>query len=226
MSARGSIELSRRRVVALVAAALSIAAALASPATPARADGDFGPDTCLNGFVWREAVPTDHVCVTPAVRTQTSRDNSLAASRRSPSGGPFGPDTCISGFVWREAFVGDRVCVTPATREQARSDNANAVARRNDLRTTVGTYGFPLRYRVQTGQINVGTARVVLFRSATRTSIRSWRVTVPTHPSAPGGMLFFRTGVAQCRGATNAYFRVQDGSSTRWSARVFVCVTL
>lgn len=228
MSARGSIELPRRGGIAALAAAaaLSIAAALASPATPAPADGDFGPDTCLNGFVWREAVPTDHVCVTPTVRTQTRQDNSLAASRRSATGGPFGPDTCLSGFVWREAVVGDRVCVTPATRDQARSDNANAVSRRNDLRTTVGTYGLPSRYRVQTGQINIGTARVVLFRSATRTSIKSWRVPVSPHPSAPGGMLFFRTPVTRCSGATNAYFRVQDGSSTRWSGRVFVCAAL
>jgi len=202
---------------------LSIAAALALTAPAALADGDFGPDTCLNGFVWREAVATDHVCVTPTVRTQTRLDNSQAAMRRSPSGGPFGPDTCLTGFVWREAVSGDHVCVTPATRDQARSDNSFAVLRRNDLRTTVGTYGLSPRFRVQTGQINVGSARVVLFRSSTRRSIKSWQVSVPQHPTAPGGMLFFKTGIPQCRGAANAYFRVQDGSSTRWSSRLFVC---
>ena len=205
MSARGSIEVSRRGVVALVAAALSIAAALASPATPARADGDFGPDTCLNGFVWREAVPTDHVCVIPAVRTQTQQDNSLAASRRSPSGGPFGPDTCRSGFVWREAFASDRVCVTPATREQARSDNANAAPRRNEIRTRLFVSSVSRRLIVRADRINIGLARVGLFNSVTRRTILSWRVSVPPNSAAPGGLLNVSTSAFQCTGATNAY---------------------
>jgi hypothetical protein len=44
--------------------------------------GAYGPDTCLQGYVWREAVPGDHVCVTPETRAQAAQDNSLAASRR------------------------------------------------------------------------------------------------------------------------------------------------
>lgn len=51
-------------------------------------DCSFGPDTCLQGFVWREARPEDHVCVpvTPVdVREQTRSDNAQAAARRSPS---------------------------------------------------------------------------------------------------------------------------------------------
>ena len=89
----------------------------------------FGPDTCVSGFVWREASANDHVCVTPPVREQTRSDNAQAAARRSPTGGPYGPDTCISGFVWREAFPGDHVCVTPQTRAQAAEDNRQARAR-------------------------------------------------------------------------------------------------
>ena len=89
-----------------------------------------GPDACLKGYVWRGAVANDHVCVTPAVRTQTRQDNALADSRRNPNGGPYGPDTCLSGYVWREAVANDHVCVTPATRTQARSDNAAAASRR------------------------------------------------------------------------------------------------
>jgi len=34
-----------------------------------------GQDTCEQGFVWREAVPKDHVCVTPQVRMQAAVDN-------------------------------------------------------------------------------------------------------------------------------------------------------
>jgi hypothetical protein len=40
-----------------------------------------GPDTCRAGFVWREARPQDHVCVTPETRTQAANDNQAASSR-------------------------------------------------------------------------------------------------------------------------------------------------
>jgi len=100
----------------------SSTSSVAQPLTGAR-DCSYGSDTCIQGFVWREAVPSDHVCVTPQVRQQTRSDNSQADVRRSPTGGPYGPDTCIQGFVWREAFPGDHVCVTPQTRAQAAQDN-------------------------------------------------------------------------------------------------------
>src|SRR5262245_61635191 len=107
------------------------AAAIALP-IPALAESGLhhGPDTCKQGFVWREATPTDRVCVTPATREQARADNAQADARRQPGGGAFGPDTCRPGFVWREAVAGDRVCVTPATRAQARNDNARAAERR------------------------------------------------------------------------------------------------
>jgi hypothetical protein len=83
---------------------------------------------CLNGYVWREAAPFDHVCVTPAQRSQAAYDNSQAASRVNPSGA-YGPQSCISGYVWREAFGGDYVCVTPGERSQVAYDNSQAIAR-------------------------------------------------------------------------------------------------
>lgn len=88
----------------------------------------YGPDTCMAGYVWREAVPSDHVCVTPKVRQQTALDNQAAGSRRDPQGA-YGSDTCLSGYVWREAFTNDHVCVTPAVRRQAAYDNAMAQSR-------------------------------------------------------------------------------------------------
>jgi hypothetical protein len=93
--------------------------------TGARAGGD----TCLQGFVWREASSADHVCVTPQTRRETAADNAAALSRINPNGGAFGRFTCLQGFVWREAFNGDTVCVTPATRAQAAADNAQAAQR-------------------------------------------------------------------------------------------------
>jgi hypothetical protein len=44
--------------------------------------GNYGPDTCVQGYVWREAVQDDHVCVTPETREQAWQDNALADSRR------------------------------------------------------------------------------------------------------------------------------------------------
>jgi hypothetical protein len=95
-------------------------------------------ERCLQGFVWREAGPTDRVCVTPAVRQQTRDDNAAAASRRNPAGGPYGPNTCLQGFVWREASASDFVCVTPDVRARTREENQLAPSRRNPARFVYG----------------------------------------------------------------------------------------
>jgi hypothetical protein len=97
--------------------------------TSAFAQLPYGPDTCLQGYVWREAFLNDHVCVTPETRAQAAFDNSQADVRRQPGGGIYGPDTCMSGYVWREATPFDLVCVTPEVREQTARDNAAAALR-------------------------------------------------------------------------------------------------
>lgn len=89
-----------------------------------------GEDQCRAGFVWREAMAGDHVCVTGSVRAQAAADNRMALARRNPPGLP-NPDQCLPGFVWREATGTDRVCVSGATRAQAWADNRQAAARRD-----------------------------------------------------------------------------------------------
>jgi hypothetical protein len=114
------------------AVAMAALATLVSPGL-AQADPDdlpYGPDTCVQGYVWREARSGDTVCVTPDVRSRTAQENATAADRREPNGGPYGPDTCKQGFVWREAFDGDVVCVTPDIRGQTLADNAAAASRK------------------------------------------------------------------------------------------------
>jgi len=91
---------------------------------------DSGKDTCKQGFVWREAVAADHVCVIAATRDQAKRDNAEAPQRKQPQGGASGPDTCKSGFVWREVTASDHVCVTLQTRQQTTQDNSRAAQRR------------------------------------------------------------------------------------------------
>ena len=74
------------------------------------------------------AAPFDHVCVTPAERSQVAYDNSQANSRVNPSGA-YGPQSCVQGYVWRQAFGGDYVCVTPDQRSQVAYDKSQALVR-------------------------------------------------------------------------------------------------
>ncbi|MBJ7341886.1 MAG: hypothetical protein JHC64_29620, partial [Mycolicibacterium sp.] len=53
--------------------------------------GTYGPNTCKQGFVWRDAWGGDQVCVVPAVRDQAATDNAAAASRRQTSAPPPAP---------------------------------------------------------------------------------------------------------------------------------------
>ena len=95
----------------------------------ASATQPYGPDTCLTGYVWREATADDHVCVPPAVREQAHRDNAQARYRVSASDRTYGPNTCRRGYVWRDAAPDDHVCVLPEIRDQVSRDNAAAQSR-------------------------------------------------------------------------------------------------
>jgi hypothetical protein len=83
----------------------------------------FGPDTCAQGYVWRDAFAGDHVCVPPPSRQRAADDNAAAAGRRAGAGGASGPDTCMQGYVWREASPADHVCVIPQTRSETANEN-------------------------------------------------------------------------------------------------------
>ena len=129
-------------------------AALALPTAPAQAQ-DYGPNTCLTGFVWREAFAGDVVCVPPSTRTRAKQDNAAATSRRDPSAG-YGPFGCQQGYVWREARASDLVCVTPNIRSQAKADNAAAAARRNSIKVSAFSSGG--RWQLNVSNINNGRA--------------------------------------------------------------------
>jgi hypothetical protein len=121
------------RIRKLAAAALVTGPLLAGTlvySNLAGAAGPFGEDTCLYGYVWREAGPDDRVCVTGDGRAQTQADNEVHASRVVPGGGPYGANTCQPGYVWREAFGFDQVCVTPENRDRAATQNRLHSSRR------------------------------------------------------------------------------------------------
>jgi hypothetical protein len=188
-------------------------------AVSACAAGSHEPLTCLDGFVWRQATPRDHVCVTPEVHAQTAGDNALAPTRTSATGGTFGPDLCVAGFVWRDALPGDRVCVTPATWQQVHDDNLTAGARRNALRVRVGTTDDRTpRCWVHVDGINVGLARVGLFAPAATKPRKTWPARARRWPAGPGGVLFYKTKLPRCGPRPDSVIRVQDPSSLRWSS--------
>jgi hypothetical protein len=122
-----------RRIVggALAAGAIAGGVGLVAAPTAAAHPLPYVADACIPGYVWRQASPSDHVCVTPAVRSQTAEENRTAAQRRDPNGGPYGPDSCLQGYgyVWRDAFQGDHICATGDSRTQAANDNAAAASR-------------------------------------------------------------------------------------------------
>ena len=207
-----------RRAWVGCAAAIAAASLLAGASGPASATSDHGPLTCLDGYVWRQATPRDHVCVTPEVRAQTAQDNRLAPSRASATSTTFGPDLCAPGHVWRDAVPGDHVCVTPATWQQVHDDNLTAGARRNALRVKIGRDAATGTYRVHADAINIGVARVGLFRPGQTTPARSWPVIARRSAKGPGGELSFDTRLPACTTHPDAIVRVRDPSSRRWSS--------
>ncbi len=100
-----------------------------APEPAAEPELPYGPDTCKSGYVWRDAIPGDHVCVRPNRRSTAAHENSIAGSRVNP-GGSYGPNTCKVGFVWREAYAGDVVCVSGARRSQVRQENMDGPSHR------------------------------------------------------------------------------------------------
>lgn len=84
----------------------------------------FGVGQCKFGFVWREAFPDDHACVSGPSRSQALTDNNAGPSRKEP-----GSDNCKFGWVWREANGEDHVCVTGTVRNATKQENALAASR-------------------------------------------------------------------------------------------------
>ncbi len=114
---------------AIIGAIIGGALANRNDATPEPTPLPYGPDTCKDGYVWRDTIPGDHVCVRPASRTAAAHENAIAGSRVNPAGA-YGPNTCIVGFVWREAYTGDKTCVTGARRTQVHYENINGPSHR------------------------------------------------------------------------------------------------
>jgi hypothetical protein len=189
-----------------LAAAAAATALVAGTGGSAQAVGPYGRDTCLLGYVWRETVPTDHVCVTPAIRAQAQADNAAAASRRYPWGG------CRPGYFYRGAAASgeadyedsvayahangldptvylpahmnalstqDRVCVTWGVRSQTAADNAISTftGRVLVMRMTLNYSSDPVT--VEAHGFNAGWGYVAVVRSSDNAVLWASNVATP-----------------------------------------------
>lgn len=80
---------------------------------------------CAEGYVWREAFPGDHICVTKETHDLVAEENRNAEKNRAEN---F-ENKCEPGLVWRMAGPEDHVCVTQVERDQAQQDNSLARTR-------------------------------------------------------------------------------------------------
>ncbi|MFE2414671.1 hypothetical protein ACFXDE_40700 [Kitasatospora sp. NPDC059408] len=174
---------------------------------------DFGPDTCRQGFVWRDARPGDHVCVTPDIRSQAAFDNSQVPFRTLPDG------FCVQGFVWREAWVGDTVCVPPETRSQTRFDNGQADDRRLAVRIWADDTNGQLEFGGDHFNVN-GGVRVQIVLNSTGTVQWSQTVTAVRNAGFAGGSFGLFTGHPFNCGTKNATARAIDLTSGRVTASI------
>lgn len=178
------------------------------------AEFPFGPDTCIQGYVWREAFPGDRVCVTSQIRSEAAEDNAQSQARRQMARGPFGPDMCLQGFVWREASPVDHVCVSGQTRAQTALDNQEASSRRaaSISVVTANTNGYAALNGVQWDARVDLLAKLV--RAATRTppdlisltEFEGWRSCFPAW--AAGDYDMADRLILKLRESTGATYRV------------------
>ncbi len=69
------------QVCVLPAEAAQVALDNSQAASRVDPNGAYGPNTCIAGYVWRQAFGGDYVCVTPDQRSQVASDNSQASAR-------------------------------------------------------------------------------------------------------------------------------------------------
>jgi hypothetical protein len=199
-----------------------------------------GP-TCLMGYVWRQAVPGDYVCVTPATRSQAAADNAAAAGRVDPEGA-YGPDSCDYGYVWRQVVPTDYVCVTPATRSQAAADNSQALNRELLMQLWLSDWTPPtppqncsgdicsvteggggVNFQVNGMSFNYGKVMLVIKQDSDNVTEWSTTVVAGPHTGFYGGVVAAYTPLMDCSSdpyaTPNDYLQAYDEVSGQWSAK-------
>lgn len=124
-----------------------------SPEATVTIDLPYGPDTCTSGFVWRDGVPGDHICVPPERRQKVADDRQTGRTRMaqndpaltdltggcSPAlrdrpqvtAGCWQEPKCLEPFVPRDIPGEDAlVCVDQKEADTIKQENSNPTANR------------------------------------------------------------------------------------------------
>lgn len=240
MSSAMSFAAVRRASVLVAAACVAAASGGMTPASASAQTGVAGvqasaagpaPDTCRSGYVWRGARAIDHVCVSPADRDRTARENATGVWH-----------DCRQGFVWREAYSGDYRCVVPGSRSANRADNASAPYRlawvimtrwhhdapKSNCQDGVGCSTNESDYYTAgvRGYYLTPGAQVTIQIIDKKTGVRLWsgRAIARTGGKGPEGSYDLDTGNLLCQGGTfatpyNAYVQARQNNGP-WSPQV------
>ena len=156
--------------------------------------GAFGAYTCQPGYVWRQVVPADYVCVTPGTRTQAVADNAQANNRVAL--------LCLWLSDW----------TPPAQSSQEKCSGGVCT-------TTVGGSDGP-KFQINGDHFNFGPV-VLQIRRDDGTVLWSTTVTATSYPGFAGGALYARTPIGDCSGVPatvkNDYVIAYDTVARHWS---------
>ena len=164
--------------------------------SPSGTIGDPGVP-CLQGYVWRQVVPDDYVCVTPAVRSQAAYDNSQANNRVA----------LLS--LWMSDW-------TPPSSPPQQNCSGGVCT------TTSGGWDGP-DFQINGDHFNFGPVLLQIRRN-NGTVLWSQTVNATSYPGFPGAALYAQTQIGDCSGVPgttdNDYAIAYDTVSHRWSNTV------
>ena len=189
-----------------------------------KAAGDYGPDTCLEPWVWRDAWQGDHVCVPAATRDQNAADNAIAYSRTGANG------TCLPGFVWRQANASDHVCVTPERQTQTAFDNSQAANRVAALHIWL-THDYPIAgspglITINGDHFNLASVTIDIYRTSDDSVMFSKIFTPGYSPGYIAGSFGVPTDIVDCEAVSDlgydSWVQVFDSVSTRISNKIYL----
>ena len=177
----------------------------------ASAVGDSGPDTCLEGYTWRAAISTDHVCVTPATRSQAQADNAAAVSFAYATGQD--PTVYVQAHM-NALAANDHVCVTPTVRSQTATDNNINTWSPRVLTMSVYLSPYTAPVTLQGRGFNTGTAYVAVVRSSDNTVL--WQTWISTGAGANFSVATPFTTCTQDTPSAPAYLTAYDYTAGVW----------
>lgn len=159
--------------------------------------GAYGQYTCQQGYVWRQVVPDDYVCVTPDERSQAAADNAQANNRAALL------------RLWLSDW-------TPPPQQPQQNCSGGVCT------TTEGGWDGP-NFQINGDHFNFGQV-ILQIRGNDGTVLWSGTATAGAYAGYAGGAFGAQTDIGDCsqvQGTTsNDYAIAYDVTSGRWSNEV------